>query len=50
MARTNLFFKVELDIDADEPPQRIADEICRRLLKFYGVRNVELTNYTVSEE
>lgn len=46
MSRTNLFFKVELDLAPDEPPQRIADEICRRLLKVYGVRNVEFTNYT----
>ena len=50
MSRTNLFFKVELDLGSDEQPQRIADEICRRLLKFYGVRNVELTNYTKVDE
>jgi len=50
MSRTNLFFKVELELAPDEQPQRIADEICRRLLKFYGVRNVELTNYTKLEE
>ena len=50
MSRTNLFFKVELDLAPDEQPQRIADEMCRRLLKFYGVRNVELTNYTKADE
>jgi hypothetical protein len=50
MNRTNLFIKVELDLAPDEQPQRIADEICRRLLKFYGVRNVELTNYTKADE
>lgn len=50
MNRTNLFFKVEMDLEPDEPPQRIADEICRRLLKFYGVRKVELTNYTKAED
>ena len=50
MARTHLFFKIELDLAPEEPPQRIADEICRRLLKFYGVRNVELTNFTVAED
>jgi len=50
MSRTNLFFKVELDLAPEEQPQRIADEISRRLLKFYGVRNVELTNYTQADE
>ena len=50
MSRTNLFIKVELDLPHDEPPQRVADEICRRLLKFYGVSNVELTNYTKVDE
>lgn len=50
MNRTNLFFKVEVDLEPDEAPQRIADEICRRLLKFYGVRKVELTNYTKVED
>ncbi|HMC59300.1 MAG TPA: hypothetical protein VKJ01_08925 [Candidatus Solibacter sp.] len=50
MNRTSLFFKVELDLAPDEQPQRIADEICRRLLKFYGVRKVELTNYTKADD
>jgi hypothetical protein len=50
MNRTSLFFKVELDLAPDEQPQRIADEICRRVLKFYGVRKVELTNYTKLED
>ena len=50
MNRTNLFIKVELDLAPDEQPLRIADEICRRLAKFYGVRNVELTNYTKADE
>ena len=50
MNRTNLFFKVEVDLPPDEEPQRIADEICRQLLKFYGVRNAEFTNYTKLNE
>jgi hypothetical protein len=50
MSRTYLFFKVEVDIEPDEQPQKIGDEICRRLLKFYGVRNVEFSNFTKVEE
>jgi hypothetical protein len=29
MSRTNLFFKVEVEHDSDENPQRIGDEIRR---------------------
>jgi hypothetical protein len=50
MKRTNLFFKVELEHDADESPERIGEEICRQLLKLYGVRNAELSNFTRLEE
>ena len=50
MSRTNLFFKVEIEHDPEEKPDRIGDEICRRLLKVYGVRLAELTNFTTLEE
>jgi len=50
MSRTNLFFKVEIEHDPEEKPERIGDEICRRLLKLYGVRSAELSNFTRLEE
>ena len=50
MSRTNLFFKVEVEHDADENPERIGDEIRRHLKKLYGVRDVELSNVTSGEE
>ena len=50
MSRTNLFFKVEVEHDADERPERIGEQICRQLLKFYGVREAELSNFTRVEE
>jgi hypothetical protein len=50
MKRTNLFFKVELEHDADERPERIGEEIRRQLLKYYGVRHAELTNFTAVEK
>ncbi len=50
MSRTNLFFKVELEHEPDERPERVGEEIRRRLLKFYGVRDVELSNIAVVEE
>ncbi len=50
MSRTNLFFKVEVEHDGDEPPERIGEHICRQLLKLYGVRDAELSNFTTVEE
>ncbi len=50
MSRTNLFFKVEVEHDAGENPERIANEIRRHLTKLYGVREVELSNYAAVEE
>jgi hypothetical protein len=50
MSRTNLFFKVELEHDADENPQRIGNEIVRHVKKLYGVRDVELSAVTTEEE
>jgi hypothetical protein len=50
MSRTNLFFKVEVEHDAGERPERIGDEICRQLLRLYGVRQAELSNVSRVEE
>ena len=50
MSRTNLFFKVEVEHDSDEQPERIGNEIRRTLLKLYGVREAELSNYATVED
>ena len=50
MRRTRLFFNVEVEHDAEEHPERIGAEIRRQLLKLYGVRDVELSNYITMEE
>ena len=50
MRRTRLFFTVEVEHDRDEQPERIGDEIRRQLLKLYGVRDVELSNYVPMDE
>jgi hypothetical protein len=49
MKRTNLFFKVEIEHDADERPERLGEEIRQRLAKFYGVREAELSSVTPVE-
>jgi hypothetical protein len=50
MIRTNLFIKVEVEHERDEQPERLGHEICRKILRFYGVREAELTNFTKLEE
>lgn len=50
MSRTDLFFKVEVEHDPSESPERIGDEIRRHVLKLYGVREVELSNFTTQPE
>jgi hypothetical protein len=49
MSRTNLFFKVEVEHDPEETPERIAGEIRRQILKMYAVRSAELSNYTTMD-
>lgn len=46
MKRTSLFFKIEIEHDAEESPDRLGEEIRRKILKFYGVRDAELTHFT----
>jgi hypothetical protein len=50
MIRTNLFFKVEIEHDGDESPERLGREICRQVMRFYGVREAELTHFTKGED
>jgi len=44
MPRTDLYIKVELELDEKEKSERIAAEICRQLRKLYGVRSAEVSN------
>jgi len=44
MPRSDLYIKVELDIDEKEKPERLAAEICRLIRKVYGVRQAEVSS------
>jgi hypothetical protein len=44
MPRTDLYLKVEIDLDEREQPERLASEICRQIRKVYGVRSAEVSN------
>jgi len=35
---TDVYLKVELDLDSKEKPERVAAEICRTIRRIYGVR------------
>jgi hypothetical protein len=50
MPRTDLFLKVEVDLKNGEDPERLAAEICRRILKVYGVRKAELSHMVAHNE
>ena len=50
MRRTNLFLKVEVEHERDESAERIADAICRKIAKMYGVRLAEATHFTPAED
>lgn len=44
MQRVDLYIKVEVELDEDEKPERVAAEICRQLEKIYYVRAAELSS------
>ena len=49
MSRTDVYLKVELDLEDKEKPERIAAEICRMIRRVYGVRQAEVTNMVERE-
>jgi hypothetical protein len=50
MSRTNLYLKIEVEHDPEETPQRIGEELCRQLMKLYGVRQAEVAGFSNMEE
>ena len=44
MQRVDLYIKVEVMLDEEEKPDRVANEICRQLEKLYVVRRAEVSN------
>ena len=49
MARIDIYLKVTREITTEEKPEKLAGEICRQILKLYGVRSAELVNYVLQE-
>jgi len=44
MPRTDVYLKVELDLDPKESPERVAAEICRMINRVYSVRKAEVSS------
>ncbi|MBI3208126.1 MAG: hypothetical protein HYZ37_04380 [Candidatus Solibacter usitatus] len=44
MQRTNVFLKIVLQHEDEERPQKLAEEICRRIEKLYGVRSTDVSS------
>jgi hypothetical protein len=49
MQHVDLFIKVEVELEEDEKPERVAREICRQIEKIYVVRSAELSNAIARE-
>jgi phosphoribosylformylglycinamidine (FGAM) synthase PurS component len=49
MQRVDVYIKVELELDEEEKPERVATEICRQIQKNYVVRRAEVTNSITHE-
>lgn len=47
MPRMDMFFKVTVDYDAAEKPEKIGNEILRQIQKIYVVRRAELSNFVL---
>jgi hypothetical protein len=44
MKRSQLYLKVEVELKTGDDPRKFADELARRLMQSYGVRDVEVSN------
>jgi RNA-binding protein YhbY len=49
MQRVDLYIKVEVVLNDEEKPERVAGEICRQVEKIYVVRSAELSNLVVRD-
>ena len=49
MKRVDLYIKVEVELDEEEKPEKVANEICRQIEKMYVVRSAEFSNLVARE-
>ena len=44
MPKVELYLKIELDLDTDENPEKIAQEVCKQVRKVYSVRAADVSS------
>ncbi len=44
MPKVDVYLKIELDLDADEKPEKIAQELCKQVRKVYSVRAADVSS------
>lgn len=49
MRRVDVYVKIEMELDERDLAEKVAGEICRQLLKSYGVRAAEVSNVVEKE-
>ncbi len=49
MPRTDVYLKVEIELDDNESPEKIASEICRVIRRVYSVRMAEVSSIVERE-
>jgi hypothetical protein len=49
MQRLDLYIKVEVELEEEEKPDKVAAEICRVVQKLYVVRSAELSSAVAKE-
>jgi hypothetical protein len=49
MQRLDFYIKVQVELEEDENPEKVASELCRQLEKIYVVRSAEVSS-TIARE
>lgn len=49
MLRSDIFLKIVVEHGNSDRPERLAEEICRRIEKLYGVRSTEISNVVTQQ-
>jgi hypothetical protein len=49
MQRADLYLKLEIELNERDDARKLGEELCRQLMKSYGVRSAEISNITEHE-
>ncbi len=49
MKRIDIYLKVRMETTGEDNAEKLAGEICRQILRMYGIRSAEMVNYVLQE-